>query len=424
MSTEKRTVLYDWHVEQGANMAEFGGYEMPLWYKAGAKKEHLAVIEAAGMFDTSHMALLTLEGTGCFELLQRTFTKDLSSCIGPQKKPLAPGRCVYGMFLDESGCVVDDAIAYKVKDDLFMLVVNAGMGPVIAEHLAKYGAEGVTIKDYSDQLGKIDIQGKATLPILKKLLADPAMVLEKFIYFSYKGCFEAGKAEPKVLTKGGIEILISRTGYTGEFGVEIFVDGDKTKELWQEILDCGEEFGLLPCGLAARDSLRAGAGLPLSHQDIGGWCFSNTPWDFVLSVDENGAFLKEFIGDKAILAQDTPHYTYAFAGFDPRKIPAGEGSHVESMEGDVLGEILTCTTDMAIGRLDGEIVSTAEGRDFAAKGLSCGFIKISSQLTAGIEVMLIAGKRKVKVEIRDDIRPARTARMSVKLLEEKLLGEE
>lgn len=422
MSTEKKTVLYDWHVEQGANMAGFGGYEMPLWYKAGAKKEHLAVIEAAGVFDTSHMALLTLEGEGCFELLQRTFTKDLSCCLGPKKNPLVPGRCVYGMFLDENGHVVDDAIVYKVKDDMFMLVVNAGMGPVIVEHLKQQGADKVTIKDYSDQLGKIDIQGKATLPVLKKLLADPAMALEKFIYFSYKGCFEPGKADPKVLTKGGIEILISRTGYTGEFGVEIFVEGDKTAALWQEILACGEEFGLLPCGLAARDSLRAGAGLPLSHQDIGGWCFSNTPWDFVLPTDQNGAYTKEFLGDKA--TRQASQYTYAFAGFDPRKIPAGEGSQVESMDGEVIGEILTCTTDMAVGRLDGEIVSTAERRDFVAKGLSCGFIKVSGQLTVGTEVMLVAGKRKVKVEIRDDIRPARTARMSVKLLEEKLMGEE
>ena len=99
----KTTPLHSWHVEHNANMAAFGGYEMPLWYPAGAKAEHLAVINAAGLFDTTHMAVLTLKGPKVHGLLQTCFSKDLDRCIGPQKGPLASGRCVYGVFLDENG---------------------------------------------------------------------------------------------------------------------------------------------------------------------------------------------------------------------------------------------------------------------------------------------------------------------------------
>lgn len=406
-------------------MAAFGGYDMPLWYSAGVKQEHLAVIQTAGLFDTSHMAVITLEGRGCWKLLQQTFTKDLDKCIGPQKKTLAEGRCVYGTFLNDAGHVIDDAIVYRQDENRFMVVVNAGMGEKISSHLESYNDNSATIIDYTDKLGKIDIQGVATLKILQNLLQNSDQIFEKFIYFSFKGWFDSDWCKEPVVTKSGIEILLSRTGYTGEFGVEIFVKVEQAEKLWGEILATGAQFNILPCGLAARDSLRTGAVLPLSHQDIGEHLFINNPWDFALPYGEQGNFTKPFLGDKALAEASYSSFTYPFAGYNPRKIPLSEESFVADENGKHIGRILTCTTDMAIDRSDSEIISVATNKmrgaePFLPKGLSCGFILVEKEISAGDKVYLVNGKRKIEVEIRQDIRPNRTARLSTKqMLEQK-----
>lgn len=130
----KQTALHAWHLAKGASMAAFGGYHMPLWYSS-AKNEHLSVLTAAGLFDTSHMAVLLLSGSGAHELLQAVFTQNLDACIGAARAPLAPGRCVYGAFLNADGHVIDDSIVYKLSSENYMVVVNAGIGPAIARHL-------------------------------------------------------------------------------------------------------------------------------------------------------------------------------------------------------------------------------------------------------------------------------------------------
>ena len=129
MSTPvKKTRLHGWHVNHGANMAIFGAYDMPLWYPSGAKEEHLVVLTRAGIFDTSHMSVVTVKGSGARDLLQVCFSKNLAACVGKDQKPLTPGRSVYGVFLNEAGEVIDDAIVFQIDDALFMVVVNAGMG--------------------------------------------------------------------------------------------------------------------------------------------------------------------------------------------------------------------------------------------------------------------------------------------------------
>jgi aminomethyltransferase len=143
----KSTTLNDWHRASGANMADFGGYDMPLWYPAGARAEHLAVITGAGLFDTSHMAVVTLEGRDSRRLLQHCFTRDLDPPPG-SVAPLAEGRCVYGAFLDEGGGVIDDAIVYQTGATAYMVVVNAGMGGTIAAHLESHVDGEVHITDH------------------------------------------------------------------------------------------------------------------------------------------------------------------------------------------------------------------------------------------------------------------------------------
>ncbi len=411
----KKTPLYQWHTKNNANMSEFGSYLMPLWYPQGVKKEHCGVIESAGIFDTSHMAAVILEGGGCRDLLQKTFTKDLDHCLGPKKNPLHSGRCVYGIFLKESGHTLDDAIVYHVAGDRYMVVVNAGMGAALCTHLKKYQENlDVTITDLTDDLGKIDIQGPSSATILAEILEQPDQAFTKFVYFSFKGWFETDATE-SVMLKDGTPILLSRTGYTGEFGFEIFLRPDSIVDVWQMLLERGGD-SIVPCGLAARDSLRAGAVLPLSHQDIGDWPFLNNPWIFALPFDEQGIFTKEFIGSEALQNNPSAPHTYAFAGFSPRKIPIGANSSVLDTAGNHLGDILTCTTDMAIERLGDNIISMASSRqdgkpeNFKPKGLSCGFVKVKHEIPVGERVILTDGKHKVEVEIRKDVRPARSAR--------------
>jgi len=414
MSTGKQTRLHGWHESHGANMALFGDYDMPLWYGTGAKTEHLAVIRSVGIFDTSHMAAVALSGSGARDLLQRCLSKDLDRCVGASHAPLVEGRCVYGVFLRENGEVLDDAIAYQLKADHFLVVVNAGMGGPVARHLAAAGSDlEVTVEDLTDRVGKMDIQGPASGKLVSRLIKDPAAVLAGFPYFSFKGGFDQQRSTTEVELLDGTPLLLSRTGYTGEFGFELFVNIEQLVPLWEKVLEAGADLGVVACGLAARDSLRAGAVLPLSHQDIGHWLFANNPWQFALPLDGTGGLTKDFIGRDALVEAGPGHFTLPFAGFDPRKVPADEKSFVIAENGERCGIILTSTTDMAIGRRDGEIVSIADEPDFAAKGLSCGFVKVDREFAPGSIVMLSDGKRKIKVEIRKDVRPGRTARKSL-----------
>jgi aminomethyltransferase len=419
----KTTPLHSWHCSQGANMGEFGSYEMPLWYPTGAKAEHLAVINNAGLFDTSHMAALTINGKNGRTLIQRCFTKDIDACIGKNKTPLVAGRCVYGIFLNQEGGVIDDAIVYQFTANDYMLVVNAAMGKTIKEHLTSHlhAEELVTIHDLTDQVGKMDIQGPASGRILAKIIKDPAVLFSKMIYFSFKGSLDQNKlpfAQTELLDN--TPLMVSRTGYTGEFGFELFVAPEHITSLWHQLLEAGKEEGLIPCGLAARDSLRSGAGLPLSHQDIGDWPFADNPWLFTLPLDSgSNDFTKEFVGSKTLQSTTSSAWTLPFAGYDLRKIPLSEKSKVTDLDGTILGIPLTCTTDMAIGRVNNTIISLASsGEDgkpegFKPKGLCCGFVKLNTKLDIGTQVILTDGKRKLKVEIRDDIRPGRTARRTV-----------
>ena len=416
----KTTPLHDWHTDRGANMAVFGEYHMPMWYAAGAKKEHLSVLTSAGLFDTSHMAVVLVSGTGAFNLLQETFTNNLSMCIGSAKKPLAPGRCVYGAFLDEKGHVIDDAIVFQLADESYMIVVNAGMGAAIANHLSDNAASSadIRIKDLTDRLGKIDIQGPAAAKILSEILKNPDVVFKALPYFSFKGFFENTDTSTPVFLKNGTPALVSRTGYTGEFGFEIFVPAESTVALWEDLLSAGKAMGVIPCGLAARDSLRAGAVLPLSHQDIGHWPFCNNPWPFALPWDTAGiAFTKSFVGSRALLDAKKAAFTRPYAGFDLRKVASPEKTTVVDENGETIGSVLTCATDMGIGRVEGRIFSLAspdKPDGFKARGLCCGFVKISAHLPAGAIVYLEDGRRKLKVMIVDDIRPDRTARRPMK----------
>jgi aminomethyltransferase len=196
----------------------------------------------------------------------------------------------------------------------------------------------------------------------------------------------------------------------------MFVERTQTVKVWEAIMAAGEEFGLTTCGLAARDSLRAGAVLPLSHQDIGHWPCIRNPWPFALPLKPSGGgFTKTFLGSAALeKATDAP-YTLTFVGHDLRKVDTHDARVY--LGGQEIGSVLTCVTDMAIGRHEGKIYSIAspdKPAGLVLKGLSCGFIKVGSQLAPGTAVEIKDAKRAIQVQIETDVRPDRTARKALK----------
>ena len=399
----KKTNLADNHVALGGNMVDFGGWLMPLWYKTGAVQEHLAVVNSAGLFDTSHMAVVLAEGQGVKEFLNFAITRDIAK--------LAIERAAYGIILNEKGYAVDDVLVYPLSEDRYGLVINAGMAEVVIKHMQTLpGSDKIKFKDLTGQLGKIDIQGPAAYAILRPLIENADTVFEKFPYFSFKGDFDVSKSNIKLA--GDIPILLSRTGYTGELGFEIFMSASNLVAAWETLLKAGAD-KLLPCGLAARDSLRTGAVLPLSHQDIGNWPFINNPWNMALPLDEAGNFTKKFLGSDA-LNRETAEHTLPFVGFDPRKVDA-ENSKV-FYEGEEIGQILTVVGDMAIGRVDGKIVGLAspdKPEGWTPKGLVCGYAKVKKHLPVGTIITLKDSRRELKAEIAADIRPNRSARIKL-----------
>jgi aminomethyltransferase len=389
-------------------MSTFGGYSMPLWYKTGPIKEHRAVISGAGLFDTSHMSELVIEGPEAYDLLQMALSKDLNQCLG-KGNPLEPGRATYGFLLLPNGHLLDDAIVMMEAQDTFLLVVNAGMGAPVKSHLLELGRElDVAVSDLTGKLCKMDLQGPASARILQKVLKPSPKLKAPFPYFSFVGHYD--HLQEGVQTLEDFSVLVSRTGYTGEFGFELFVRPNGFVALWEQLLEAGASEGLIPCGLGARDSLRTGAMLPLSHQDLGDWPARNHPWEFALCWEED-SFSKPFTGDEALLAATEADHTCAFLGENGRKVE--NGAEV-LLDNNVIGTVLTCATDMAIDCVDGQVVSTASPNTpdgFSPKGLACGFVRVSQPLKEGQVLHLRDKRRTLPVRIVSQLRPDRTARM-------------
>ncbi len=417
----KQTPLYDWHVDYGAKMVLFHGYEMPLWYRSGAKKEHLAVLTDCGLFDTCHMSVIRLSGPHIFEVLQWCFSRDLSRCIGRKGKPLTPGKSSYGVFLDDRGFVIDDGILFQCNPDEYLAVVNAGMGSIISQHIlnCSFRSEkryNIIVKDLTGKVGKIDVQGPLSAKIIREVISSPDRVFQDLHYFSFKGSFfEKTPYTGEVCLLNSTRMMLSRTGYTGELGFELFLDQEHIIEAWELILHAGRKYGIKPCGLAARDSLRVGAVLPLSHRDIGNWKFVNNPWLIALPLSfDKKEFTKDFLGKEALENSSSDSFTYPFLGFDVRKVnTTNTPPEVIDNSGKRIGIVLTCINEMSIGYYDGKVYSINspdKPKDFVLTGLCCGFIKVNIKLSEGEIVKLRDSSREIQVVIKKDIRPDRTAR--------------
>lgn len=239
----KPTCLHSRHVGLGALMSPFGGFHMPIQYE-GIVEEHNAVRNACGVFDVSHMGEMWVKGPDAMRFVNYIFTNDVS---GGQ-----PGKCYYGMMLNEQGGVVDDLLVYKLSDTEFFLVFNAANIEKdrrwISGHAAGYD---VALEDLCDSLGEIAVQGPLSEEVVESVLSLP--------------CADLGFYTFRCTTWHDSDIIISRTGYTGEDGFEIYAPHDVICAMWDALIESGR---CAPCGLGCRDTLRFEVGLPLYGDEL------------------------------------------------------------------------------------------------------------------------------------------------------------
>ncbi|MBD3422507.1 MAG: glycine cleavage system aminomethyltransferase GcvT [Chitinivibrionales bacterium] len=238
----KQTPLYRKHIDLAAKIAPFGGYDMPIQYSSGIISEHEATRSAATIFDTCHMGEFDARGSAVVADLDKLVTRDVAT--------QAVGSCRYYLMCNESGGVIDDLIMYRMADNRFFIVVNAGTQETDFEWIQSHLSTQSSIENIGEQTAKLDIQGPQA-PGLFQSMIDTS--LEGLKYYRLRTCSRNGK-----------EVLVSRTGYTGEIGVEVYCDTQTALGLWDECL----EKGITPAGLGCRDTLRLEMGYPLYGHEL------------------------------------------------------------------------------------------------------------------------------------------------------------
>ena len=277
---ELKTPLYDAHVKAGGRIVPFAGYLLPVQYE-GVIAEHMAVREKAGLFDVSHMGEITLKGKGALASLNHLLSNDYT------KMPL--GKVRYGILCNEEGGVKDDLLVYKFGEEDYFIVVNASNRHKDYAWMKDHILEDTEIKDISDEIAQVALQGPLSKDIMKKVMKEED-IPEK--YYTAK----------RDVDISGMRCIISYTGYTGEAGYEIYTANENAQKLWDLLLKEGEEFGLRPCGLGARDTLRLEASMPLyGHEMDEDISPLETGLDYGVKMNK-----EDFIGKKAIEEKGEP----------------------------------------------------------------------------------------------------------------------
>lgn len=277
MSEELKTPLYDEHVKLAGKIVPFAGFLLPVQYEAGVIAEHKAVREKAGIFDVSHMGEAMLSGKDAVANLNRLLTN--------KYEDLAIGMARYSLMLYENGGQVDDLIVYRVSEDKFFLVLNASNAQKDIAWIREHLTGEVTFTDLCDKIAQIALQGPDSKEIISRF-CDAEQLPKKYYGFTYS------------MQVAGVDCLVSRTGYTGEFGYELYMEPKNAAAVWKAFV----EAGALPCGLGCRDTLRLEAAMPLYGHELS----EDTPpmatgLNFVIKLDK-----PDFIGKSAILANMEP----------------------------------------------------------------------------------------------------------------------
>lgn len=311
----KTTPLYEKHLELKGKIIDFGGWALPVEY-SGILLEHEAVRSKAGLFDVSHMGEITVKGEDAEKYLQMVLTNDVSV--------LSNNQIAYTTMCYPDGGVVDDLLVYKYSNFDYLLVVNASNTEKDFEWFEKHVSGNVEVKNVSTEYAQLALQGPEAQTILQKLVKDDLSEIE---FYHFKDSVDVG----------GIKALISRTGYTGEDGFELYFSSEGGAKMWEMILEAGKERGLVPAGLGARDTLRFEAALPLYGQEIDK---DITPLEAGLGFCVKLA-KEDFIGKDALAAQKAGGLKRKIAGFEmiDRGIPR---SHYEIYaEGKKIGYVTT-----------------------------------------------------------------------------------
>lgn len=246
-SSSKKTKFYDIHKKLNAKIVDFAGYQMPVQYSS-IIEEHKIIRNSVGVFDVSHMGEIFVRGKGALDFVQHLTTNDASKLI--------PGRVQYSAMCYEDGGIVDDLLVYKISDEEYMLVVNASNKDKDFEWMNKNNKFDAQLVDESDEYSLLAVQGPDSMKVLQKLTDADISTLEYYYFLNTQ--------------VAGVDMIFSRTGYTGELGYELYFKGDETvaEKIWNSVFEAGEEFGIKPTGLGARDSLRLEMGYCLYGNDI------------------------------------------------------------------------------------------------------------------------------------------------------------
>ncbi len=273
-----KTPLYDCHVQSKGKIVPFAGYLLPVQYETGVITEHMAVRKAAGLFDVSHMGEVMLTGSDALFNVQRIVTNDCSRMVNGQVK--------YSPMCNEAGGVVDDLLVYKINPEKYLLVINAANRFKDVEWIKQNLSGSVVFEDISDQTAQIALQGPNSAGILGKLCEASELPVK---YYTFKEKSMVGK----------IPCLISKTGYTGEDGYELYCSPADAADLWNMLMEAGSEEGLIPCGLGARDTLRLEAAMPLyGHEMDDDITPLETGLGFAVKMDK-----EDFIGKSGMIAR-------------------------------------------------------------------------------------------------------------------------
>ena len=329
----RRTPLHDRHVAAGARLVEFAGWEMPVQYR-GVIEEHRAVRGAAGLFDVSHMGELRVAGAGAERFVQSLTPNDVSK--------LAPGRAHYSALLTAEGTFVDDILVYRVAGEEILIVVNAASVAADFAWASAQPREGCTLEDVSDRYALIAVQGPKAPAILQRLTPAPLAEIRYYRFAPGEVC--------------GCAAVISRTGYTGEDGFELFLAPGDAATVWDALLDAGADDGLVPAGLGARDTLRLEAGMALYGHEIDR---ETTPWeaglDWIVKLDKG-----EFVGRAALVAARERGPARRLVGFEVTGRGIARDGHRVTIGGRDVGRVTSGTFSPTFERALGmALVETA-----------------------------------------------------------------
>lgn len=342
MSELKRTPLYGEYEKFGAKTIDFGGWELPVQF-TGIIHEHELTRTRVAMFDVSHMGEIKVTGKDSLPFLQRLVTNDVAK--------LVPNRAQYSFMLNENGGTIDDFLIYMLAEDDYLLVVNAENRKKDYEWLLQHKRkdEHVEITDVSDSYGLIAVQGPKAVDVIAAMTDTDINGLRPFSFL-----------QDVKLSDVDVPVMLSRTGYTGEDGFEIYIEADQTPELWRALLKHGEPFGLEPAGLGARDTLRFEAGLPLYGQELSEDISPlEAGLDFAVKLNKE----EDFIGKKALLKQKEAGVKRKLVGIEmiDKGIPR-TGYPVLNEKDEEIGFVTTGTKSPTLNKHIGfALVNTAYG---------------------------------------------------------------